>query len=54
MTMTQLITSLGLVSTQVISTISTVASAVVAQPVMLIGVGIGLLGAGVGIVKKFF
>jgi len=51
--MAAILTDLGLVVTQVITTLGSVVTAIVAQPLLLIGVGIGLLGSGVALVKKF-
>lgn len=51
--MAALLTDLGLVCTNLITTIGSVATAIVAQPLLLIPLGIGLLGAGVGLVKRF-
>lgn len=53
MLFTDLLTSMGLVVTQVVGEIGTLVTAVVAQPILLIPISLGLLGAGVGLVKKF-
>lgn len=48
-----ILTSVGLVVTAIVGYIGTVVTAVVGQPLLLIPVGIGLLGSGVGLVKRF-
>lgn len=52
--MATMLTDLGLVATNVIGMVGDVAAVIVAEPVLLIGVGIGVLGAAVGIFRKFF
>jgi hypothetical protein len=51
--MTTLITSLTAVGTMIIGYIGDIATEVVAQPVLLLGIGAGMLFAGAGLVKKF-
>jgi len=51
--MAALLTDLGSVVTSCVGFITTIVTAVVAQPLLLIPVGIGLLGTGVALVKKF-
>ena len=43
----------GSIVTTVTGMIGTVVTAVVAQPLLLIPVGLGLLGSGVALVKRF-
>jgi len=52
-TMAEILAMLGSVVTSVVGILGEVVTAVVAQPLLLIGVGIGLLGSGVALVKKF-
>ena len=51
--METILTSVGLVVTNVTGMIATVTTAVVAQPILLIPVALGLLGSGVALVKRF-
>lgn len=51
--MEALLTSLGLVVTSTVGIVGSVATAVVAQPLLLIPFGFGLLGAGIAVVKRF-
>ena len=51
--MTAILATVSLVVTEVVSFIGTVATAVVAQPILLIPVALGLLGSGVALVKRF-
>lgn len=51
--MATLLTDVGLVVTSVTGMIGTVVGAVVAEPLLLIPVAIGLLGSGVALVKRF-
>lgn len=51
--MALLLTDFGAVVTAVVGYIGTIVTAVVAQPLLLIGVAIGLLFTGVGLVKRF-
>ena len=51
--MAGILTSVSLVVSTVVGFITTIVVAVVAQPILLIPVAIGLLGTGVVLVKKF-
>lgn len=53
LTMTAILTSLSLVVLEVTGYIADIVTAVVAQPILLIGVAVGLLGTGVSLVKRF-
>lgn len=46
-----IITSIGGISTYVISLVTDVASTIVATPILLIPLGLGLLGSGVALFK---
>lgn len=51
--MAAILTSVGAVVTAVTGYLGDIVGAVVAQPLLLIPVSIGLLGSGVALVKKF-
>lgn len=51
--METLLTDFGAFTSTIVSVIGTVVTAVVAQPLLLIGVFAGLLLLGVGLVKRF-
>lgn len=51
--MAGLLTDVGLVVAEIVSYVADVAGAIIAQPLLLIPIGIGLLGSGVGLVKRF-
>lgn len=51
--MSAILTSIGEIVTAVTGYIGTVVTAIVAQPLLLIPIGVSLLGAGVGLVRKF-
>lgn len=46
-----IITAIGGISTYVIGLVSTVATTIVATPILLIPLGLGLLGSGVALFK---
>lgn len=51
--MAAILTNVSLLVTAIVGWIGDIAAAVVAQPLLLIPVGVGLLGTGVGIFKGF-
>lgn len=51
--MAEIITGIGALSTTIIGYVGALATAVVAAPILLIPVGVGILGVGVGIFKGF-
>ena len=53
LTLSAILTSLALIPVTVVGFIGDIVGAVVANPVLLIPIGLGLLGTGVGLVKKF-
>jgi len=52
--MATILTDVGLLATSVLGMVGDTAAVIVAEPVLLIPVGLGLLGAGIGIFKAFF
>lgn len=51
--MPTLVTQFEAVATMIVGFIGDVATEVVAQPILLVGMGVGLLFSGAGLVKKF-
>ena len=52
-TMATILTDLGLVVTAVVGMVGEIVTEIVSNPLLLIGFGIGLLGAGVALVRRF-
>jgi hypothetical protein len=52
-TVTQVFTAVKDVTTGVFGVVGDCANAIVGNPILMIGVGVGLLGLGIGLFKRF-